>query len=54
MKGKNLSSKANTKHSIKKTSSVVIMHSYRNSNLSETLPINYNDSILSIRKYVAQ
>ena len=48
MKGKNCS-KRNTKHRLQKTSSVVVMHSYRNSNFSETLAINYNDSLLSMR-----
>jgi hypothetical protein len=49
MKCKN-SSKRTTKHSLQKTSSVVVMHSHRNSNFSETLAMNYNDSLLSMRK----
>lgn len=42
--------KSKTKVSLQKTSSTIINnHTHRNSIISETLPLYYNDSMLSIR-----
>lgn len=47
MKGKHSSK---VKNSLQKTaSSVINIHTHRNSNISDTLPLYYHDSIVSIR-----